>query len=226
MDERRSDRIDRRQEVQQQVRRTPPRNDFWRGNRYAQRWTRPYRGAVWGSVAAWFPWGWSQPISYSYGDNVYVEGDTVYYGEEAVGTAQEYSEQAFTIASSAEEVAPDESGDDTEWLSLGVFAMVQDGQASGPEPNLFIQLAVSKEGMIAGTYFNRSTNQSQEVQGAVDKKTQRTAWTVGGDDWPVMETGISNLTEDQSPALIHFADGQTQQWLMIRLQDPEGEVGN
>ncbi len=104
--------------------------------------------------------------------------------------------------------------------------MVQDGQASGPEPNLFIQLAVSKEGMIAGTYFNRSTNQSQEVQGAVDKKTQRTAWTVGGDDWPVMETGISNLTEDQSPALIHFADGQTQQWLMIRLQDPEGEAAN
>jgi hypothetical protein len=81
-------------------------------------------------------------------------------------------------------------------------------------------------GMIAGTYFNRSTNRSREIQGAVDNKTQRTAWTVGGDDWPVMETGISNLTEDESPALIHFANGQTQQWLMIRLQDPEGEVAN
>jgi hypothetical protein len=41
-----------------------------------------------------------------------------------------------------------------------------------------------------------------------------------------METGISNLTKDESPALIHFAEGQTQQWLMIRLEDPEGETSN
>lgn len=36
------------------------------------------------------------------------------------------------------------------------------------------------------------------------------------------ETGISNLTKDEAPALIHFADGQTQKWLLVRLEDPEG----
>jgi hypothetical protein len=41
-----------------------------------------------------------------------------------------------------------------------------------------------------------------------------------------METGLSNLTKDEAPALIHFADGQTQQWLMIRLEAPEGEQSN
>ncbi len=223
VDQHRAVRLDRRNEVRQQVRRNPPGNDFWRKNRYARRWTHPYRWATWGSVVAWFPWGWSQPISYSYGDNVYVQGDTVYYGEEAVGTQQEYSEQAFAIASSANEVAPDDSADDSQWMSLGVFAMTQDGQASGPEPNLFVQLAVSKEGMIAGTYFNSSTNQSHEIEGAVDKQTQRTAWTVGSNDWPVMETGISNLTEDEAPALIHFENGQSQQWLLVRLEDPGAE---
>jgi hypothetical protein len=221
--QRHTDRVDRRDEVREQVRRNPPSNDFWRGSRYARRWTRPYRWATWGALSSWFPWGWRQPLGYSYGDNVYVQDDSVYYGEEAVGTQQEYGEQAFAIASSADEVAPDESADDTEWMSLGVFALTQDGQASGPEPNLFVQLAVSKEGMIAGTYNNSSTDKSQEIEGAVDKKSQRTAWTVGGKDWPVMETGISNLTKDEAPALIHFTDGQTQQWLMIRLEDPEGD---
>ena len=37
-----------------------------------------------------------------------------------------------------------------------------------------------------------------------------------------METGISNLTEEASPALVHFEDGQTQQVLLVRMEDPEG----
>ena len=223
--DRQATRVDRRNDVRQQVRRNPPRQDFWRSNRNAARyrWNRPYRWATWGSLASWFPWGWNQPVSYNYGDNVYVQGDAVYYGEKAVASQQQYRDQAYAIASSAEEVAPDGAG---EWLSLGVFAMVQDGQASGPEPTLYLQLAVSKEGMLAGTYYNSSNDQSYEIEGAVDKQTQRTAWTVGGKAWPVMETGVSNLTKDEAPSLIHFENGQTQQWLLVRLEDPEGDTAN
>ena len=36
-----------------------------------------------------------------------------------------------------------------------------------------------------------------------------------------METGLSNLTQDTAPALIHFTDGQTQQWLMVRIPEPK-----
>ena len=56
----------------------------------------------------------------------------------------------------------------------------------------------------------------------VDKKSQRTAWTVFDQTRPIMETGINNLTENSAPALVHFADGQTQQWLLVRLKEPEG----
>jgi hypothetical protein len=56
-----------------------------------------------------------------------------------------------------------------------------------------------------------------------DKKSQRAAWTVGGKKWPIMEAGLGNLTQDTVPALIHFADGQTQQWLLVRLNDPEAK---
>jgi len=36
-----------------------------------------------------------------------------------------------------------------------------------------------------------------------------------------MEAGIFNLTNDSAPALLHFADGQTQQWLLVRLEEPK-----
>jgi hypothetical protein len=64
------------------------------------------------------------------------------------------------------------------------------------------------------------------MEGMVDEKTQRAAWTVVDKKYPIMETGLYNLTEDEAPALIHFADGQTQQWLLVRLQDPATEQSN
>ena len=36
-----------------------------------------------------------------------------------------------------------------------------------------------------------------------------------------METGIYNLSENEAGALVHFADGQTQQWQLSRLDEPE-----
>ncbi len=105
-------------------------------------------------------------------------------------------------------------------MPLGVFALTQDGQASGPEPTLFLQLAISKEGVISGTLNNTVTNQTQTIEGMADKQSQRCAWTVQGQTRPIMETGIASLTEDSAAALVHFADGQTQQWLMVRLNEP------
>ena len=60
----------------------------------------------------------------------------------------------------------------------------------------------------------------QSLEGMIDKKTQRVAWCVQGKSWPIAETGLSNLTKDTFPALLHFADGQTQQWLLVRLEEP------
>ncbi len=89
------------------------------------------------------------------------------------------------------------------------------------EPTLFLQLAISKEGVISGTFKNTATGQVQTLEGMADKKSQRVAWGIAGQQRPIMEMGIANLTQDTSPALIHFADGQTQQWLMVRLPEPK-----
>ena len=221
IDQRKVDRYERHQQIRDQYKSNHPRAAFWADNPYwaRWRWNRPYRWATWAVLGSWFPWGWTSAASYSYGDNIYYEGDTVYYGEEAVATSEEYATQAQTIAESAPQAT-----DAEEWMSLGVFALVQDGEPSGPPPSLFLQLAVSKQGILSGTFHNSETEQTEVVEGAVDGQTQRSAWGIAGKDWPIMETGISSLTTDTAPALLHFADGQTQQWLMVRLEDPEGEA--
>ena len=213
------DRMNRRDEVRDQVRDNYPVLDFWSDypGWAAMRISRPYRWATWGALSGWCgAYGWSEPMPYSYGENVYYEDNSVYYGEQPVATAEEYAVQAETIIQSAPEVAPEQA----EWLPLGVFALTQDGQKSGPDPTLFLQLAISKEGTIAGTLRNTATDSTQEIEGVADKQSQRAAWTVKGKTRPIMETGIVNLTEDTAPALIHFEGGETQQWLMVRLEEP------
>lgn len=153
---------------------------------------------------------------YNYGENVYYEDGSVYYGDQPVATEVEYAEQAEAIATSVPESKPA----DEDWMPLGVFALTADGEPTGAEPTMFMQLAVSKQGIINGTFQNTATKSVQAIEGMVDKQTQRAAWTATGKTRPLIETGIVNLTQDTTPVLVHFADGTTQQWLLIRMDKP------
>ena len=161
----------RRDEVRNQVAANHPRLDFWSDHPgwAARRITRPYRWATWAALGGWIGYGATEPATYAYGESVYYEGDQVYYGDQAVATADQYAQQAETIAASAAQAQPENS----EWLPLGVFAITQDGQPSGVEPTLFMQLAISKEGVISGTFKNTATDQVQTLEGMADKKSQR-----------------------------------------------------
>lgn len=164
------------------------------------------------------PWNWGAPRYYDYGSggNVYYQGDTVYsYGEQIPAT--EYAAQATEIATSVPEV---EEPDEMEWLPLGVFALTQSDEPDAV-PNMFLQIAVSKEGIIAGTYQNKTTEQTASLEGMVDKESQRAAWTVVDKNDPIIETGLANLTQNEASVLVHFSSGETQQWLMVRVENPE-----
>ncbi len=220
--DRQGNRDQRRDEVRDQVRENNPRLDFWSNNPNWAAWriNRPYRWAAWGALAGWYGGGSGEPAYYEYGDNVYYEDDQVIYGDQPAATAEEYADQAAAIAASAPAGDPSQS----EWMPLGVFAITQDGPATGAEPTIFLQLAVNKSAVINGLLTNTATGETQMVQGAIDKASQRAAWHIADKELPVMETGAYSLTQDTSSALIHFADGQTQQWLLVRLPDPEAEA--
>jgi hypothetical protein len=175
-----------------------------------------WTGAAWPALSGWVDYGWSEPVSYNYGENVYYEDDSVYYGDEVVATTEEYAQQAEAIATSVPETKPAEK----DWMPLGVFAVTSDGKPTGAEPTLYLQLAVSKQGVISGTLQNTGTGAVQTIEGMVDKASQRAAWTATGKSRPLMETGVINLTQDTTPALVHFADGTTQQWLLVRVNEP------
>ncbi|MEX2168202.1 MAG: hypothetical protein WD851_02740 [Pirellulales bacterium] len=172
--------------------------------------------AAWPATIGWVNYGWTEPVYYNYGENVYYEDGSVYYGDQPVATEVEYAEQAEAIATSVPESKPA----DEDWMPLGVFALTADGEPTGAEPTMFMQLAVSKQGIINGTFQNTATKSVQAIEGMVDKQTQRAAWTATGKTRPLIETGIVNLTQDTTPVLVHFADGTTQQWLLIRMDKP------
>jgi hypothetical protein len=175
-----------------------------------------YAEAVWPEVTEWVGSRATEPIYYSYGDNVYYRDGSVYYGEQAVATEEQYAAEAEAIATSIPNIKPTEK----DWMPLGVFAMTADGEPTGADPTLFLQLAVSKQGIVSGTLQNTATKSVQSIEGMVDKQSQRTAWGAAGKTRPLMETGIANLTKDTTPALLHFPDGTTQQWLLVRLEKP------
>ncbi len=152
------------------------------------------------------------PMYYNYGSNVVAQGDNVVVDGQDAGTTQAYYEQAAALAKAGAEAAPT---DDQNWLPLGVFAMTRGDQTNS---NMVIQLAVSKQGIIRGNFTDTKTNQTLPVQGSIDKKTQRAAWTIGDQKNDVIDTGSYNLTKDEVPALLHYGKDRTEQWLLVRVK--------
>ena len=73
-------------------------NYRYRWNNYNRNW---WAYATAGAVTGWLISGINtQPVYYDYGTNLYYEGDNVYYDGQAIGTTEEYAQQAQTIATS------------------------------------------------------------------------------------------------------------------------------
>ena len=104
-----------------------------------------------------------------------------------------------------------------QWLPLGVFEAIPGGEKSG---TMTFQLAVNHDGIIRGNYFNTGDNNTQQVQGAVDKQTQRATWIVADRKNIIFDTGLYNLTKDESTMLVHEGPDKTLQWTLVRLKQP------
>src|SRR5262245_21731938 len=173
-----------------------------------------WSAASWGTVSSACDYP-AEPVYYDYGSTAVVEDNTMYVNAEPVGTTEQYAEQATAIADAGEKAKPAE---DDKWMSLGVFAMVQGEETTAY--NLF-QLAVNKDGVLRGNYYNALTDSAEPVAGSVDRKTQRAAWTVGNRKSPVYEAGIANLTREETTMLVHYGKDKTQQLTLIRIEEPK-----
>jgi hypothetical protein len=83
------------------------------------------------------------------------------------------------------------------------------------------QLAINKQGIIRGNFQDSSDGKTETVQGSADLKTQRVAFTVADKPNVVIETGLYNLTKDEAPALVHLGADKTEQYLLVRIKNPD-----
>jgi hypothetical protein len=160
--------------------------------------------------------------SYDYGVNVVYEGDDVYVDGKRAASAEEYSQQAITLANTSEEQPPapmpPEDGKQAEYLPLGVWALVQEQKG---DAYMFFQISIDKNGVVTGAFKNLLSGETSPISGQVDKKTQRVAWKIGSNSSTVIETGLQNLTQDVASCLVHFGTDTTQTWLLVRLKNPD-----
>jgi hypothetical protein len=206
-----------------QVRNEYSGHDYSRGNWWGQH-AGAWQAARWAAAAEAYSgygncsvyYGYcgysSEPYYYDYGSTVIYEGDNVYINGETVATQGQYAQQATIIAELGKRAG---TAEDEEWLSLGVFAMVQGGQA---DANVLFQLAVNKSGVLRGNYYNALGDTTMPVYGSVDQRTQRAAWTIGDRKEPVFEAGFANLSRPETTMLVHFSDDRTQQWTLVRIE--------
>ncbi len=172
-------------------------------------------GLAWADLARWGGYG-ATPVAYNYGSTVVYTDEGVSVQGESVGSAEEYADQAATIAAAGADDA--ELSDKAEWRSLGVFALARDGETN---PSTFLNLAIDQQGHLRGTYYDAVSDSTENVSGSVEKKSQRACWTIAGKKTPVYEAGLANLTQQQTTLLVHRDGGKVEQLLLVRVEDPE-----
>lgn len=188
---------------------------------YTYWWSTP----TYPDLTSWFTWSapatsWQQPAYYDYGTggNVTYQDNSVYIGGTEISSALEFAETAATLAT-VPEPETEKVAEEAEWLPLGTFALTTD--PDDVDPNRIVQLAVNKEGIVSGTIYNRDTEQTQAIQGRVDKETQRVAMRIGESEDIIAETGLYNLTQDEASLLVHFGSETQDSYLLVRLPSPE-----
>ncbi len=203
--------------------------NFTHWNYFRPGWYARYPGCWWPgkwaiATSAWATVTWavagsycgctSDPIYYDYSQNVTYDQGTVYYGDQPVATAQQYFDEALHLADNGQNTT------DEQWLPLGVFAVVAEGQTATDK---LVQLAVNKDGVIRGNYQDLLSDKITPIIGSVDKETQRVAMKIEGNNLLVAETGLYNLTNDEVPVLLQFGPDQQENRTLIRLNEEEAE---
>jgi hypothetical protein len=173
----------------------------------------------WAPVASYIDVS-SEPIYEDYGMNVVYEDDTVYVDNQPVPVEQRdgpIMDAAENVEQPPAPMPPPDPKQKGEWMPLGVFALTQEERG---DPVMFFQLSINKEGVISGAFQSTLSDDSKQVAGKLDKKTQLVAWRIGENGQTIYETSLANLTQDVSPVVIHFKRTMAQTWLLVRMPQP------
>lgn len=199
-------------------------------------WGNPWGIANWATAGAWLGLGAAAPIWGGYGPTDTTIYDTDDAELSAADTKQPAGKPVTPETLAAESAAAkalaakgiSEPGQNEKFLPLGVFTLAPEDQT---EASAMVQLAVSKQGVLRGSYFDLLSDVDHPIRGSVDKKTQRVAWNIGPQGKVTFQTALGVLTEPSGPVSVHYENGQTRQWVLARYEkeptenDPLDESG-
>jgi hypothetical protein len=215
-------------------------------------WGNPWGVAGFGAAAAWLGLEGAEPILGSYGNvpTVYTadteendeaenEGDddnsndgdnadeAAPAGEEATdideNTAPEDTAAQAAAAAALAKSGQTDPAKDASFLPLGVFTLAPARQA---EATALVQLAISKDGVVRGRYYDLLSDQDHPVRGALDKKTQQVAFTFGPQGKVTFETSLANLTQDKGSVAVHYENGRKGTWTLARYEKEPTEAAD
>jgi hypothetical protein len=189
-----------------QVHRTAWRPLRWRVPNY---WVAP----AWTNVALYVGVS-APPIVYNFGNNVIIVNNVVYVNGSQVASADQFAKQAAQFAATGRTAQP---AAQEEWQPLGVFGLVPEDDQTAQH---IFQLAINQNGIVRGNFYDVISDTTLPVFGALDRATQRVAWSIGDQKDIVFEAGFKNLTQDVAPVLEHFGTEHTQQLLLVRMDAP------
>lgn len=131
------------------------------------------------------------------------------------------ADEPLTQPAEAPELAAQGAADpagDAKFLPLGVFSIAPEGQT---EAAALVHLAVSKDGIVRGTYYDLKTDKDQTVHGAVNKENHSVAFTLGKGK-TVYQTWLEDLIEEQSgPVTVKTGEGPSQTWTIARYTEED-----
>lgn len=201
--------------------------DWYRDHPNAWRATHSHWDA-WAVASAGAVWGWlgiAAPLGVEVNNYGYEDDD--YYGEDSESYANETAADEYAAADStgvealppldsSASATPGDAASDGDWLNLGVYAIANN---QGEQSHSLLQLAIDRQGDVQGTYYDALSGATQPVTGTINKESHGVSWTIGTGNGPTMSTTLEALTTTEGPVQIHFADGQTDQRLLVRLSE-------
>lgn len=178
-----------------------------------------------GGTTVWVPPVWrsiypfvavaATPILYDYGRTLIIQDNRVFFNGAPLASATDFAAQAIQIADMGRRFPVDNND---AWQPLGVFGLIREDETTAQR---IFQLAINSSGVVRGNYYDAMTNTTLPVYGALDKRTQRVAWSIGDATNIVFETGLANFTQNETTVLIHHGKDGIEQMILVRLEEPK-----
>jgi hypothetical protein len=107
---------------------------------------------------------------------------------------------------------------DSDWLPLGVFAVVPPGTQDTAQAHNYQQLAVDRQGVIKGNFYDTISGTVQPITGTVDRTALVASWTVGTNGSRF--TAPRELFAGQSRTVSMSSGGQSRNLELMPVQRP------